>query len=159
MSQYKDLGTPVNGSQATRRGYLTQQEDEERQQELTKRLLQERLDSDARNKLERERNVIRNAYQEPNPFVEPEVPVHTFTPEPVVEFHTTEVPATLPKHSGATLRFIGTPAIDPAVWAALAEADAKAEAVMASDNACGDEDVLDGTGDKGEPSDDAPEQL
>ena len=130
MSQYKDLGTPVNGPQAKRRGYLTQQEDEERQQELTKRLLQERLDSDARNKLERERNVIRNAYQEPNPFV-----------EPVKE------------------TFVGTPAIDPAVWAALAEAREKLEAVMASDNACGDEDVLDGAEDTGEPSDDAPEQL
>ncbi len=130
MSQYKDPGTPVNGPQAKRRGYLTQQEDEERQQELTKRLLQERLDSDARNKLERERNVIRNAYQEPNPFVEP-----------------------------LKETFVGTPAIDPAVWAALAEAREKLEAVMASDNACGDEDVLDGTGDKGEPSDDAPEQL
>ncbi len=141
MSQYKDLGTPVNGPQAKRRGYLTQQEDEERQQELTKRLLQERLDSDARNKLERERNVIRNAYQAPNPFVEPEVPVPAFTVEPVKE------------------TFVGTPAIDPAVWAALAEAREKLEAVMASDNACGDEDVLDGTGDKGEPSDDAPKQL
>lgn len=141
MSQYKDLGTPVNGSQATRRGYLTQQEDADRQQELTKRILQERLDSDARNKLERERNVIRNAYKAPNPFIEPDVPVPAFTSEPVKE------------------KFVGTPAIDPAVWAALAEADAKAEAVMASDNACGDEDVLDGTGDKGEPSDDAPEQL
>ena len=131
MSQYKDLGTPVNGPQAKRRGYLTQQEDEERQQELTKRLLQERLDSDARNKLERERNVIRNAYQEPNPFV-----------EPVKE------------------TFVGTPAIE--AYAALtvaAEAREKLEAVMASDNACGDEDVLDGTGDKGEPSDDALEQL
>ena len=131
MSQYKDLGTPVNGPQAKRRGYLTQQEDEERQQELTKRLLQERLDSDARNKLECERNVIRNAYQEPNPFV-----------EPVKE------------------TFVGTPAIE--AYAALtvaAEAREKLEAVMASDNACGDEDVLDGTGDKGEPSDDAPEQL
>ena len=151
MSQYKDPGTPVNGPQAKRRGYLTQQEDEERQQELTKRLLQERLDSDARNKLERERNVIRNAYQAPNPFVEPEVPVPTTTTEPVETF-------------------IGTPATDPAIWAALAEAEAAAqqasgarldaeEAVKASDNACGDEDVLDGTGDKGEPSDDAPEQL
>ena len=140
MSQYKDPGTPVNGPQAKRRGYLTQQEDEERQQELTKRLLQERLDSDARNKLERERNVIRNAYQEPNPFVEPEVPVPTTTTEPVETF-------------------IGTPATDPAIWAAIAAAREKLEAVMASDNACGDEDVLDGTGDKGEPSDDAPEQL
>ena len=132
MSQYKDLGTPVNGPQAKRRGYLTQQEDEERQQELTKRLLQERLDSDARNKLERERNVIRNAYQAPNPFVEPEVPVPTTTTEPVETF-------------------IGTPAIE--AYAALtvaAEAREKLEAVMASDNACGDEDVLDGTGDKGE---------
>ena len=131
MSQYKDLGTPVNGPQAKRRGYLTQQEDEERQQELTKRLLQERLDSDARNKLERERNVIRNAYQAPNPFV-----------EPVKE------------------TFVGTPAIE--AYAALTVAAAareKLEAVMASDNACGDEDVLDGTGDKGEPSDDAPKQL
>ena len=131
MSQYKDPGTPVNGPQAKRRGYLTQQEDEERQQELTKRLLQERLDSDARNKLERERNVIRNAYQAPNPFVEP-----------------------------GKETFVGTPAIE--AYAALtvaAEAREKLEAVMASDNACGDEDVLDGTGDKGEPSDDAPEQL
>ena len=108
MSQYKDPGTPVNGPQAKRRGYLTQQEDEERQQELTKRLLQERLDSDARNKLERERNVIRNAYQAPNPFVEPEVPVPTTTTEPVETF-------------------IGTPAIDPAIWAALAEAEAAAQ--------------------------------
>lgn len=151
MSQYKDPGTPVNGPQAKRRGYLTQQEDEERQQELTKRLLQERLDSDARNKLERERNVIRNAYQAPNPFVEPEVPVPTTTTEPVETF-------------------IGTPATDPAIWAALAEAEAAAqqasgarldaeEAVKASDNACGDEDVLDGAEDTGEPSDDAPEQL
>jgi hypothetical protein len=140
MSQYKDLGTPVNGPQAKRRGYLTQQEDEERQQELTKRLLQERLDSDARNKLERERNVIRNAYQAPNPFVEPEVPVPTTTTEPVETF-------------------IGTPATDPAVWAALAAAREKLEAVMASDNACGDEDVLDGAEDTGETSDDAPEQL
>ncbi len=140
MSQYKDLGTPVNGPQAKRRGYLTQQEDEERQQELTKRLLQERLDSDARNKLERERNVIRNAYQEPNPFVEPEVPVPTTTTEPVETF-------------------IGTPATDLAVWAAVAVAREKLEAVMASDNACGDEDVLDGAEDTGEPSDDAPEQL
>ena len=131
MSQYKDLGTPVNGPQAKRRGYLTQQEDEERQQELTKRLLQERLDSDARNKLERERNVIRNAYQEPNPFV-----------EPVKE------------------TFVGTPAIE--AYAALTVAAAareKLEAVMASDNACGDEGVLDGAEDTGEPSDDAPEQL
>ena len=132
MSQYKDLGTPVNGPQAKRRGYLTQQEDEERQQELTKRLLQERLDSDARNKLERERNVIRNAYQAPNPFVEPEVPVPTTTTEPVETF-------------------IGTPATDPAVWAALAAAREKLEAVMTSDNACGADALIEGTdGTKGE---------
>ena len=132
MSQYKDPGTPVNGPQAKRRGYLTQQEDEERQQELTKRLLQERLDSDARNKLERERNVIRNAYQAPNPFVEPEVPVPTTTTEPVETF-------------------IGTPATDPAVWAALAAAREKLEAVMTSDNACGADALIEGTdGTKGE---------
>ena len=116
MSQYKDLGTPVNGPQAKRRGYLTQQEDEERQQELTKRLLQERLDSDARNKLERERNVIRNAYQAPNPFV-----------EPVKE------------------TFVGTPATDPAIWAALAEAEAAAQ------QASGADALIEGTdGTKGE---------
>ena len=126
MSQYKDPGTPVNGPQAKRRGYLTQQEDEDRQQELTKRLLQERLDSDARNKLERERNVIRNAYQEPNPFVEPEVPVPAFTVEPVKTF-------------------IGTPAIDPSIWAALAEAEAAAQ------QASGADALIEGTdGTKGE---------
>ena len=126
MSQYKDLGTPVNGPQAKRRGYLTQQEDEERQQELTKRLLQERLDSDARNKLERERNVIRNAYQAPNPFVEPEVPVPTTTTEPVETF-------------------IGTPATDPAIWAVLAEAEAAAQ------QASGADALIEGTdGTKGE---------
>ena len=119
MSQYKDLGTPVNGPQAKRRGYLTQQEDADRQKELTKRILQERLDSDARNKWEREVNVIRNAYQAP-------IPVPAFTVEPVKTF-------------------IGTPAIDPSIWAALAEAEAAAQ------QASGADALIEGTdGTKGE---------
>jgi len=126
MSQYKDPGTPVNGPQAKRRGYMTAEEEEQTQKELTKRILQERLDSDARSRAERERNVIRNAYEQVNPFVEP---VPAFTVEPVIE---TTVPATTVyqspepppvEHVGETFQFVGTPAIDPQVWAALEEAE------------------------------------
>ena len=122
MSQYNE-GTPVNGPQAKRRGYMTAEEEEQTQKELTKRILQERLDSDARSRAERERNVIRNAYEQVNPFVEDPIKMEVaLLPEKTTTVYQSPEPPPV-EHVGETFQFVGTPAIDPQVWAALEEAE------------------------------------
>jgi hypothetical protein len=124
MSQVK--GTPINGPQAKRSGYMTPAEEEASHKALVEKGIRERQEQIARDA--QSHTIIGNAYNPgpteeymgavtpgpnaplptiPDDFVE--TPVPAFTAEPVVEYHVPAVPATLPEHSGQTLKVVEEP--------------------------------------------------